>query len=90
MSRWNGPLTDLRTTFENALAVLVLGTIVLGPPAYFVYRLWSGAPLIATRTVTKTQYYGVAFEAGGLLLVWIVVLTIGYGMATGLFPRRVR
>lgn len=79
-------------TVKHLLASLIAGVIALtllfGPPVYAIYRLVSGGPLYATRTVTTThtQPYGVLPEVGPVLVIWFLILLIGYGLAGG-FPR---
>ena len=68
-------------------AVAVLVSIIVGPPAYVLYQALTGVPLYTTKTVTTTVPSGLLVESGGLLMVWFLFLFIGYGMATGLFPR---
>jgi len=84
-------IVDVRARVGQLVAVVVLGTIFVGPPLWFLSRLFSGAPLWATKTVTveQTQHYGVLPEAVGILMLWLLISVITYGMATGAFPRRI-
>jgi hypothetical protein len=88
MSKWNGPVTDLRTKFESALFATVAALIVLGPPVWAVWRVWNGASLLTLNTVTVTTEVvrpdGVAIVlgwwAGALFFIWFFAWAVSGGM----------
>ncbi len=72
----------------QAVALIILAAVALGPPAYAVVRALSGGPLVATRTVTTThtQPYGILPEVVPMLFVWGLLLFVGWGAVTGRMP----
>jgi len=80
---------SVRSWFEQALGLIVVFALLLGPPLWALLEVINGGPLYATRTVQKpvTEIYGIVPEVAPVLSLWALVLFIGWGMATGAFPR---
>lgn len=70
----------------QAIGLMILAMILLGPPVWAVMKLLSDAPLYATRTVTVTEPYGVLVSVPPVLLVWALFIVMSWGMITGAFP----
>jgi hypothetical protein len=78
----------VKTRIGQVVAAVILGAIVLGPPAVVVRKVFSDAPLYATRTVeiSQTRPHGVIPEAAMLLVPWALLMTFLWWSATGRIP----
>lgn len=75
---------------KDFIGLAIILAVVVGPPVWIIVNS-IGEPLWATRTVTRTttEHYGIIPEATPTLIVWGILMIIGWGMATGAFPRRI-
>jgi len=88
MSRWNGPVTDLKHKIQNALIATVAALLILGPPVWIVWKLWNGAHLLTLKTVTVTtrviRPQGVIMVLGWwaalLFFIWFFAWAVSGGM----------
>jgi hypothetical protein len=77
----------IKSIIATVAAALIAIAIFVGPPVYAAALLLSDRPLFEVETVTVTQPTGTAIPAVGVLIFWVLVLSITYMMATGIMPR---
>jgi hypothetical protein len=70
------------------VAAVLAGAFLLAPFALVIHELMSGTPLYATRTVTVTRPYGIIPEVAPIVVLWLLVLLVGYSLnRSGMVPR---
>jgi hypothetical protein len=77
------PLWFVATRFSTVFTVVSLGAIVLTTAGFLVHRL-------ATRSEARVAFFGLAKKtllfAGGLILIYIIVLLFSLGMFVAAVP----
>lgn len=64
----------------EAVGLGIIGAVVFVPPAWAVTQFLSDKPLLAERTVERTVHYGVLPSIAPVLLLWVLVLFLGYAI----------
>jgi len=79
----------VRTRISQIVAGVILVALYFVPPGFILYRVITGGPLYATRTVVKTttEYYGVLPDLIPVIGIWVLLLFFAAMELSGAMPR---